>query len=310
MVEYFKNLKNKVPDIFGLSKVSSRPMQIDAINKKKSPIVEIFINNANNQLIAVTQSHIEVHDLKLSKKVAGFTTPSTVVCAAFTEISDFGPVLVVTYDDQKLVIFEINELIKLKTIDVAIYEAKRKVSVTCINVDLGKQIIIGYSNGVAKMYHLKSSKEEKEFKANQVVTNQMEEFGMDGCASAISHIQISLRHKLVYLAHEELLISGSGESIKLQKTPINVFNYESGDFVTDYKFPNLHVQQMIFYDTRNALILLSSGQRTLYIINTAEDHICLQVNTDFEGISDECLINNMYLEPITKRYVKQKYPKI
>lgn len=257
MVEYFKTLKNKVPNIFGSSKVSSRPMQIDAINKKKSPIVEMFINNASNQLIAVTQSHIEIHDLKLSKKVAGFTTPSTVVCAAFTELSDFGPVLVVTYEDQKLVIFEINELIKLKTIDVAIYGSKRKVTVSTINVDLGKQVIIGYSNGVAKMFHLKSSKEEKEFKINQVLTNQMlEEDALEGSSSAITHIQVSQRHKLVYFAHDEHM---SGSETRLQKTPINVFNYETGNFITDYKFPNLCVQEMRFYDTRNALIILSSG---------------------------------------------------
>lgn len=44
MVEYLKKAKNIIPKIFNVSKVSSKPIQIDAGAQHNSPIVDVFVN--------------------------------------------------------------------------------------------------------------------------------------------------------------------------------------------------------------------------------------------------------------------------
>jgi hypothetical protein len=66
----------------------------------------------------------------------------------------------VSTEEQCLVLFEPNELLKLKSINLTFPESSEKVQITSINCELGKHAFVGYSNGIAKMIHLKSSKEE------------------------------------------------------------------------------------------------------------------------------------------------------
>lgn len=173
-------------------------------------------------------------------------SPKTIINAAFTASSDFGSILVVCLEDKHIVIFEPNELIKLKSINVEIPNSN--ASVSSINMELGKHIIIGYNNGLAKMFHLKSSKEEREFKVHYISQNQREESGANDLQSGINHIRISERHKLAFLAHEEHLSLANGEFQKLKKTPIHAFNYDSGEFVSEYKIPNLSIKSMKYLD--------------------------------------------------------------
>ena len=60
--------------------------------------------------------------------------------ADFTLSSDFGPILIVSQEDDQIVVFEPNVLIKLMS-----FNAGNGVSV--LNCELGKHLIIGYANG-------------------------------------------------------------------------------------------------------------------------------------------------------------------
>ena len=62
-------------------------------------------------------------------------------------------------------------------------------------------MIVGYSNGIAKIFHVKSSREECEL--NPVPSY---EINMNNeIFSAVNHIKISLKQKLVFIAHEDYL---------------------------------------------------------------------------------------------------------
>ena len=78
----------------------------------------------------------------------------------------------------------------------------------------------------------------------------------------------------------------------------------------EYQITNLNVQSMTYLDSRNALIVLSSGQHKLYLINTAEDHVSIEISTDFENITDDFMISNMLVRSVTAKFIAEKYPHI
>jgi hypothetical protein len=95
-MDYIEGIKKYIPKL----PYQPRPIQIDESSLKKTPIVALFVNTFTNFMIAVTQTQIEVHDLKRKqKKVAGHKVGSNIVHADFTYISEFGVVLVVSQED-------------------------------------------------------------------------------------------------------------------------------------------------------------------------------------------------------------------
>jgi hypothetical protein len=104
-----------------------------------------------------------------------------------------------------------------------------------------------------------------EFKFHDQETNQPEEISED--SSAINHIQISAKHTSVFLSHEE----NFSDLGKRRKTPIQVFNTQTGSFMTEYRMHNLSVQSMTLLDDRDILIILSAGQHKLFLVSTVDE---------------------------------------
>ena len=76
-------------------------------------------------------------------------------------------------------------------------------------------------------------------------------------------------------------MDGGKSTQTLPTTPVQVFNYETGKYVTEYKIPNLSVDNMSFVESRKALVMLSTSQHKLFIINTSQENVVLQISTTF-----------------------------
>ena len=70
---------------------------------------------------------------------------------------------------------------------------------TALDISLGKLAIIGYKSGLAKVFALKTSKEEMEFKPVTTMNESHEE----SASSAITHIKVSQLNRMVFFAHND-----------------------------------------------------------------------------------------------------------
>lgn len=64
---------------------------------------------------------------------------------------------------------------------------------------------------------------------------------------------------------------------------------------------------------RNALLLLSAGQHKLYVISlsetvqTGEEVKPLEISTTFENITDDCMVSQMFTQPIDQKFLGDNY---
>jgi len=84
------------------------------------------------------------------------------------------------------------------------------IQITAINCQMGSSIVVGYSSGMAKLFNLKTLKEERFF-----VAQNQEDFN-----SSVNHISVNKEGKHVFLAHEEYYKGADQKISRLQKTPI------------------------------------------------------------------------------------------
>lgn len=158
-MEYLTSLKKYIPGLAGSS--YKRIIQLDSQDKHKAHVIAVFVNPTFKYLVACTVLSIEVYDLKSGHRVSAHRMNSDILQADFNYFSDFGTILAVACEDQTIQLFEPNELIKLKSINA---RGDGNAKIQSINVQNGKSAIVGYSNGQAKVFGLKSSKEEHELK--------------------------------------------------------------------------------------------------------------------------------------------------
>jgi len=184
-------------------------IQLDAQSVNKAQVIGLFINSQTDNLLAVSRDLLEVFDLKKGRRVSANRTQSPITCADFSPHSDYGQVAVVGCEDGNVLVYEPNELIKLRQFSV---KEGKSVTITAISCQAG--LIVGYSSGLCKMFNLKTLKEERFFMSSGKGGEDDEEF------SSVNHIKVNDLTKQVFISHEEYFMKEGGTVQRLKKTPI------------------------------------------------------------------------------------------
>jgi len=73
---------------------------MDSQSSNRSEVVGLFVNLETNYLVSVSRAVVEIFDLKKAgKRLSAHRFHEEIICADFTQTSDYGAVLVVSTKD-------------------------------------------------------------------------------------------------------------------------------------------------------------------------------------------------------------------